>query len=197
MSCGDKISSCLLSNQQVDNLLPRVKFRLSTLLCGDKISSCRSCKLKTCSHMGKLAPHLSLWRQDFILSILQVGKLAPTWKNLHQTFLWRQDFHLVEGMCKLKTRTHMGKLAACCGDGTQRTRFQKADQTAGKRCRNGCVICKSRARSGRCPSSARAARPRPARRRCRASPCCGLPGRSAGRLATADDCEGPVERAIL
>ena len=27
-------------------------------------------------------------------------------------------FHLVEGMCKLKTRTHMGKLAAhlSCGD---------------------------------------------------------------------------------
>jgi len=89
-------------------------------------------------------------------------------------------FHLVEGMCKLKTRTHMGKLAAtwenvhpqkawnaalfgpilpgharytaagqctaaCLSDGTQRTRFQKADQTAGKRCRNGCVNCKSRA----------------------------------------------------
>ena len=54
-------------------------------------------------------------------------------------------FHLVEGMCKLKTRTHMGKLAAHFCEGTQRPGFQKADQTAGKRCRNGCVNCKSRA----------------------------------------------------
>ena len=53
-------------------------------------------------------------------------------------------FHLVEGKCKLKTCTHMGKLAARFSDGTQRTRFQKADQTAGKRYRNGCINCKSR-----------------------------------------------------
>jgi len=48
------------------------------------------CKLKTRTHMGKLAPtiqmsppHLSLWRQDFhLVGEVQVGKLAPTWKNL-------------------------------------------------------------------------------------------------------------------
>jgi len=58
--------------------------------------------------------------------------------------LWRQDFILSE-KCKLKTRTHIGKLAAHFCEGTQRPGFQKADQTAGKRCRNGCVNCKSRA----------------------------------------------------
>jgi len=31
----------------------------------------------------------------------------------------------------------------------KRTRLQKADQTAGKRCRNGCVNCKSRGRGAR------------------------------------------------
>ena len=64
--------------------------------------------------------------------------------------LWRQDFHLV-GEVQVenshphgKTCSHVGKLSARLSDGTQRTRFQKADQTDGKRSRNGCVNCKIR-----------------------------------------------------
>ena len=60
-----------------------------------------------------------LWRQDFILSKASASwKLAPTWENSHphgktctHVSLWRQDFHRVEGKCKLETRTHMGELA--------------------------------------------------------------------------------------
>ena len=107
--------------------------------------------------MGKLAPHVSCGDKIFIVSRkcklktrTHMGKLAPTWENLQphgkkctHVSLWRQDF-ILSGKCKLKTRTHMGKLAARFGDGAQRTRFQKADQTAGKSCRNGSVNCKSR-----------------------------------------------------
>ena len=109
------------------------------------------CKLKTRTHMGKLAAHVSCG--DEISSCrrdVQVGKLAPT-------SLVATRFHLVGEVqvenshphgktCthRLKTCTHVGKLAALFGDGTQRTRFHKADQTSGKRCRSGCVNCKSR-----------------------------------------------------
>jgi len=96
-----------------------------------------------------------------------MGKRAPTWENSHPQFkflfprllLVATRFHLVEGKCKLKTRTHMGKLAPTWGKlaptwgnlqhvlamAPKRPGFQKADQTAGKRCRNGCVNRKSRA----------------------------------------------------
>ena len=64
--CGDKISSCLFSNQQVENLLPQFKqpWLVPILLsptsssCGDKISSC-------------------------LLSNQQVENLLPQFTNLH------------------------------------------------------------------------------------------------------------------
>ena len=62
---------------------------------------------------------------------VQVGKLAPTWENLYPRLLWRQDFYrvIVSGKCKLKTRTHMGKLPARFGDGSRR--LKPASQPTG------------------------------------------------------------------
>ena len=108
--------------------------------------------------IGDTSSSCLLWRQDFhLVGEVQVGKLAPTIQKNPGSIpyfsplffsLWRRDFILSE-KCKLKTRTHMGKLAAHFCDGSERPGFQKADQTAGKSCRNGCVNCKSR---GVCPA---------------------------------------------
>ena len=62
-------------------------------------------------------------------------------------------FPSCRGSASWKTCTHMGKLAPTWENlwhvlamAPKRPRFQKADQIAGKRCRNGCVNCKIRAR---------------------------------------------------
>ena len=130
------------------------------------------CKLKTRTHMGKLAPTIqktpgsesvedqmpvSLVATRFPschrVGEVQVENSHPHGKTCSPRLLWRHDFHLViaSGKCKLKTRTHKRKLAPTWENvqhvlamAPKRTRFQKADQTAGKRCRNGCVNCKSR-----------------------------------------------------
>ena len=67
-------------------------------LCGDEIPSCLF--VATRFH------RVSLWRRDSILSNQEVRKRAATRERR------------VEGMCKLKTCTHMGKCAptSLCGD---------------------------------------------------------------------------------
>ena len=87
--------------------------------CGDKISilSKASASWKTCSHMRKLAAHNSCGDKIFIVSEkCKLENLHPHGKTCSTFWRWHQ----------------------------QRTRLQKADQTAGKRCRNGCINCKSR-----------------------------------------------------
>jgi len=101
-SCGDKISSCR-KHVQVENSHPRVenshpqeaRARLSFPVATRFHLVEGMCKLKTRTHGLKTRTHkklgpgsLSLWRQDFIVSLVATR------------------FHLVEGMCKLKTRTH-------------------------------------------------------------------------------------------
>ena len=67
--------------------------------CGDKISILSGkCKLKTRTHMGKLAPTWENPGSEPVEDQMPVCLVATR-------------FHLVEGMCKLKTRTHMGKPA--------------------------------------------------------------------------------------
>jgi len=56
--CGDKIPSCLLSNQQVENLLPQFKFPTPPLFVatgGHRVEG--MCKLKTCTHGLKTCTH--------------------------------------------------------------------------------------------------------------------------------------------
>jgi len=90
----------------LENSHPRGKTCSARLLWRQDFIVSGKCKLETRTHMGKLAatiqmasPHLSLWRQDFILSLCgdkisscrscklktcsHMGKLAATWENLH------------------------------------------------------------------------------------------------------------------
>ena len=107
-----------------------------------------------------------LWRQDFDLVIVSkkcklktrthMGKLAPTWENSHPHGKTRTHMG--------KTRTHRGKLAPTIQKtpglelvedqmpvSLVATRFHLVGEVQvenshphGKRCRNGCVNCKSR-----------------------------------------------------
>ena len=85
------VKTCCHNSRFLSSPLP-VATRLSRVSCGDKIPSCLFCKLKTCCHTGKPAATTQktlarnqlrircrylLWRQDFILSLLQVGNLQP------------------------------------------------------------------------------------------------------------------------
>ena len=98
--------------------------------------------------------------------------------------MWRHDF-IVSGKCKLETRTHMGKLAPTWENSHPHGKtcsmferwhqsghwFQKADETAGKPCRYGCINCKSRgsrrrpASGGQLSGSGAVGRPLEGRRR--------------------------------
>ena len=100
--------------------------------CGDKISSCRRDVQVGNSHPQFKEPwrvpvFLPLWRQDFILSKgCASWKLAPTIQRAlarsRLPSLVATRFYLVEGMCKLKTRTHNSKRPGAfpssfpCGD---------------------------------------------------------------------------------
>jgi len=143
VSCGDEISilsgMCKLETRtHMGNLLPRLLWRRDfhlvgrvqvgnshphgklapTSLVATRFPSCRaSASWKTCTHMGKFAPTSLVATRFPSCRACASWKLAPTWENLLPRLLWRQDF-IVSGMCKLETRTHMGKLAptSLCGD---------------------------------------------------------------------------------
>ena len=128
------------SSERVEDQMPvsLMATRFHRISCGDKISIVSSCRgsasWETRTHMGKLVP-TSLVATRFLschrVGEVQVGKLAPTWENVHPRLLWRQDFYrvIVSGKCKLKTRTHMGKLPARFGDGSRR--LKPASQPTG------------------------------------------------------------------
>jgi len=95
------------------------------------------CKLKTCTHMGKCAATIQM--------SLARNQLRIRWLYV----LWRQDFILSKASASWKTCSHMGKCAAhvSCGDKifivSGKCKLENL-HPHGKRCRNGCVNCKSR-----------------------------------------------------
>ena len=93
---------------QVENSHPQFKKPLPTSPCGDTIFIVSGkCKLKTRTHMGKLAPTIQKpWLVPTILS----PRLPLVATRFHLVSSWRHDL-IVSGKCKLKTRTHMGKRA--------------------------------------------------------------------------------------
>ena len=125
--CGDKRASCLLSNQQVENLLPQVKFPPQSSLwrqdsivslvvtkrhrvsCGDKISSCRSCKLKTCTHNSNVPTRpLFVATRFHRVGEVQVENSHPHGKtcghkNLHSQKAWNAALFGLSGQSPVRT----------------------------------------------------------------------------------------------
>ena len=85
--------------------------QIPVALCGDKIS--------IVSLMATRFPSCLLWRRDFILSILQVGKLAPP------SVLWRRDFIVSGSFSLVATRFHLVGILFPCGDEISSCRFCK------------------------------------------------------------------------